>query len=626
MNNKSDEEIDTNTELELKYITCNNDQTFSEHCLQNIPLEILPISNEKEREKNEEKQKKNDRIFNKIKNIYTKNRKKFRYFLYSLFLILYHIYLIFAVIHNVEKAKDILIITGIFWIILLFFIIKNYISINGTKIKLCRGQNLSYYIKEFQTIWNKYGNKFKYQCIFYGIIFIGIAIFIERDTKNNRSRLQGLSGLLFFIFFMFTFSKSRKNINWNTVINGYLVQFFIAIFVFKIGIGVTLLEKFSNECVKFLSVTYKGTDFVYGHLSSPPKICGVGEIFAFKTLQVLIFFNTTVVILNHFNIIGRTLKYISGIIRFVLGTTSVESFNACACVLLGMTEGPVLVKNYISKMTLSELHTICSSGFSCIAGSLFAAYINLGACPNYLLTSSILSAPGSIAASKLLYPETEESTLKNDNNLIIEKHKGNLLEKISSEAVIAAGWVVAIAANLVVFLAILYFLDNTVEYFGDRIGINNLSFSLILGYAFYPLAFLMGVTDGSENVLEVAKLMGTKTFLNEFIAYQKLGELIAISPQLLTAKSAMIATFALCGFSNIGSIGIQLAILGSMAPTRKVDIANIIIRSLITGSISTFWTATLAGIIIEEPHVCSPKSYNKECFDIDKGITILKNY
>lgn len=318
-------------------------------------------------------------------------------------------------------------------------------------------------------------------------------------------------------------------------------------------------------------------------------------VFAFKILQVLIFFNTAVVILNHFNIIGTILKYISGFIHFVLGTTSVESFNACACVLLGMTEGPILVKNYIPKMTLSELHAICSSGFSCIAGSLLAAYINLGACPSYLFTSSILSAPGSIAASKLLYPETEESTLKDENNLNIEKNKGNLLEKISSEAVVAAGWVVAIASNLVVFLSLLYFLDNTIEYFGDCVGISNLTFSLILGYIFYPLAFLMGISDGSENILEVAKLMGTKTFLNEFIAYQKLGEIVSVSKPLLTPKSTMIATFALCGFSNIGSIGIQLAVLGSMAPTRKSDIASVIIRSLITGAISTFWTAALAG-------------------------------
>uniref|UniRef100_A0A0N5B7E4 Nucleos_tra2_C domain-containing protein n=1 Tax=Strongyloides papillosus TaxID=174720 RepID=A0A0N5B7E4_STREA len=425
---------------------------------------------------------------------------------------------------------------------------------------------------------------------------------------------------------MFIFSKSRKNINWFTVINGYLVQFFMALFVLKVDFGIAILNKISNEIIKFLSSTYAGTDFVYGHLSSPPKICGINEVFIFKILQVLIFFNAVVVILNYFNIISIILKYISGVIRLVLGISSVESFNACACVLLGMTEGPILIKNYIPKMTLSELHTLCSSGFACIAGSLFAAYISLGACPVYLITSSLLSAPGSIAASKLLYPETEESVLQKEKDINIEEEKGNLLEKVSTEAIIAAGWIAAIGANLIVFLALLFFLDNSIQYFGDLVGIKDISFSLLLGYAFYPLAYLMGVSDGSENILGVAKLMGTKTFLNEFIAYRKLGEMVSIKPSILTEKSAMIATFALCGFSNISSIGIQLAVLGSMAPSRKVDLAKIIVRSLVTGSISTFWTATLAGIIIGNPTICKPAAHNSECLDIEKAIDFMKNY
>lgn len=215
MDNKLSNESDTNSEIELKYMTCTNDQICKEHCLQNIPHENSKIQNNKDdkKEENDKNEKtKYDKISNKIKNIYTKNRKKFRCLLYSLLLILFHIYLIFAVIHSIEKAKDILIITGIFWIILLFFVTKNYILINGKNIKLCHGQNLSFYLNKFHKIWNKYKKNFKFQFIIYGIIFVGIAIFIERDTKNDRSRLQGLSGLCFFIIFMFTFSKSKKNV------------------------------------------------------------------------------------------------------------------------------------------------------------------------------------------------------------------------------------------------------------------------------------------------------------------------------------------------------------------------------------------------------------------------------
>uniref|UniRef100_A0A0N4Z014 Sodium/nucleoside cotransporter n=1 Tax=Parastrongyloides trichosuri TaxID=131310 RepID=A0A0N4Z014_PARTI len=588
MEGEKENDIDKISESELKYITCTNDENYKKEYLKNIEPQ-------NEVTKEEVPRGKIKHFTTNIKKFHKRNNKVINGFIYSLLLIGYHIYLAFAVLHNTEKAKYILIITGLFWFVFLCVIGRNYLLIKAKDAKICNGQTLRFYLKRKHLLWERIGKNIKFQAIFYGIIFIGIVIYLERDTKDDRTRLQGLAGLAFFIFFMFLFSNSRSHIKWNTVINGYLIQLVMALIVLRFEIGALIFEKISNEIVRFLSVTYKGTDFVYGFLSSPPAICGMNGIFAFKTLQVIVFFNTVVITLNHFNIIPTILKYLSGIIRFILGTTATESFNACACVLFGMTEGPIMIKSYMPKMTLSELHAMCCSGFSCIAGSLFAAYISLGACPSYLLSSSILSAPGSLAASKLLFPETEVSCLQKESDLVIDETEGNLLEKISTGAVVAAGWVVAIVANLMIFLAILQFFDNSIYYLGDLVGVENLSFSLLLGYMFYPLAYIMGVSEGPEEVLRVAKLMGTKTFLNEFIAYQKLGELVSHNPSLLSPKSTMIATFALCGFSNISSIGVQLAVLGNMAPTRKVDLAKVMVRSLIAGSISTFWTATLAG-------------------------------
>ncbi|PAV79031.1 hypothetical protein WR25_23015 isoform F [Diploscapter pachys] len=284
-----------------------------------------------------------------------------------------------------------------------------------------------------------------------------------------------------------------------------------------------------------------------------------------------------------------------------------------------MTEGPLLIQPYIDKMTASELHAILTSNFSCIAGTLFAAYISLGACPNYLLSSSIMSAPGSLACSKLLFPETEESHLKDIKDLELPRgSETTALECLSNGASATVQIVFSIGANLLVVIAFLAFFDDVIGYLGELVGIYGLSFQMLLGYLFFPLAYLMGVTDDLNETLHVAQLMGTKTALNEFIAYQKLGELTASN--LLTPKAAMIATYALCGFSNFSAVGMQLEFLGKLAPSRKTILSKIVMRALLAGSISCFFTASIAGILVHEPKECLPASANRHCFDPNKFV------
>uniref|UniRef100_A0A914Y9R1 Concentrative nucleoside transporter C-terminal domain-containing protein n=1 Tax=Panagrolaimus superbus TaxID=310955 RepID=A0A914Y9R1_9BILA len=209
------------------------------------------------------------------------------------------------------------------------------------------------------------------------------------------------------------------------------------------------------------------------------------------------------------------LKWMAWFMQITLGTTAAESLNSCACIFLGQSEAPLLIKPYLMKMTASELHAVMTSGFACIAGSLFAAYISFGACPGYLLSSTVMSAPGSLACSKILFPETKRSKLQNIEDLELPKgEESNALECISNGAVMAVELVMAIVANLIVFLALLAFIDNVIGWTGSLIGYNDWSFELIVGYVFYPLAFVMGVTEDSEQTKTVAQLMGTKTVLN----------------------------------------------------------------------------------------------------------------
>nr|CAD2126533.1 unnamed protein product [Meloidogyne enterolobii] len=220
-----------------------------------------------------------------------------------------------------------------------------------------------------------------------------------------------------------------------------------------------------------------------------------------------------------------------------------------------------------------------------------------------------MSAPGSLACSKILYPETEQSQLVNVEDLELPKgEETNMLESVSNGAVMAVQLVVAIIANLIVFLALLALLNSVLGWMGEL---------LFLGYLFFPLAFVMGVTNPGETFI-VAQSMGTKTALNEFVAYKQLGQLV--KQDKLSPRSAMIATYALCGFSNFTSIGIQLGTLGGMVPSRKRLLSQLALRSLLAGCISCFLTASLAGVLIDQPILCRPQNEKEHCFDVNKFI------
>ncbi|CAD5212731.1 unnamed protein product [Bursaphelenchus okinawaensis] len=546
----------------------------------------------------------------KIGEVITQNQRAFHIGVYLLFISLFHCFLGLALAKNYKKAEPLLILTIIVWVYIIYR--KLFVRLLGKKVKAA----VTPYMNEISKICQRRIVKIAV----YATMISLILIFIIIDTTDDRQRLVGLAGMSFLILLMVLCSHSPSDINWRPVIVGFSLQFVIALIVLRWDWGERQFNEGTELIIKFLDFTNNGTDFVYGFLASPPNICGMDPVFAFKAIQVILYFGAVVALLYYYGIMQFFLKKMAWLVQLTLGTTATESVNACACVFLGQSEAPLLIRPYVIKMTASEIHAIMTSGFSCIAGSMFAAYIAFGACPTYLLSATVMSAPGSLACSKILFPETEESQLKTIEDLELPPGtESNALECISNGAIAGIEIIMAILANLIVFLALLAFVNSTISYAGDLVGYSGWSLELFLGYLFYPLAFIMGVTE-SEETLKVAGLMGTKTMLNEFIAYRQLGEMIY--EHKLSERSAMIATYALCGFSNLGSVGIQLGVLGGIAPTRKALFSKIAFRALFAGSISCFMTASLAGILVTNPTKCMP-NVQTTCFDVDKYKVLL---
>lgn len=245
-----------------------------------------------------------------------------------------------------------------------------------------------------------------------------------------------------------------------------------------------------------------------------------------------------------------------------------------------------------------------TSGFSTIAGSLFAAYASFGACPLHLLSHSVMAAPAALGVSKLFYPETEVSRIdtSEENPELHSSKDKNVIEALSQGAVSGISLVGNVSANLISFLAFLHLANDLLAWLGSLVGIADFTFELILSYLFLPLAYVMGCDGNFDDVLRIARLMGVKTFFNEFLAFSQMGEQIRLGR--ISPRNRLLATFALCGFSNIGSIGIQLGILASLSPQRKSDLAEMAIRTLVAGSITCFITACVAGILVNETEAC----------------------
>lgn len=450
--------------------------------------------------------------------------------------------------------------------------------------------------------------------------------------------IRGFLGLIMLVGLAYLFSKHKKSINWKLVITGILIQFVLAVLVFKkiqipfTDISMSSIFSFlAGFFTQLLSFTDAGAQFIFGNWPDSAEIFKLGSegrvehtigyVFAFKVLPTVVFFSALTSLLYYLGILQKIVYGFAWVLSKTMRLSGAESLAAAANIFVGQTEAPLIVKPYISKMTKSEIMCLMTGGMATIAGGVFAAFIGfLGGddiaaqqeFAKHLLTASILSAPAAIVCAKILFPETENV----NQNLDINKEKmgSGPLEAISLGTTDGIKLAVNVAGMILVFLAFIalinYLLINIIGDF-DGIGswkfisLNNIiqsntiydgfNLQMILGYLFAPLAWIIGIE--LNDIVLAGQLLGEKTVINEFIAYLSLKDIIASGgDELIQKRTIVILTYALCGFSNFASIGIQIGGIGSIAPNQRSTLARLGLRSLIGGTLACLMTATIAGI------------------------------
>ncbi len=401
------------------------------------------------------------------------------------------------------------------------------------------------------------------------------------------NNLISLLGIFVFIGIGYGISANRKAIIWRPVIWGIALQFIMAVIILRIPGTYLIFDLIGAGVTQFLNFTIEGAQFVFGENYED-------HFFAFKVLPTIIFFSSFVSVLYYLGILQQIVKVVAWVMLKTTKTSGAESLSNAANVFVGMTEAPLLVKPFINKMTKSELNTIMTGGFATVAGGVLAAYVSFGISARDLISASVMAAPCALGISKLLYPETEKPETAGTLELKVEKTATNVVDAAAAGAIEGAKLAVNIAAVIIAFLALIAFLNAVLSWLGGLFGYPQLSFDLILGWLLYPIALLTGVSwpDASP----VAALIGKKIILNEFIAYVDLAELM--QNNALSERSIRIATFALCSFANIGSIGIQIGALSGIAPQRRSELAELGVRAMIGGVLTNLIVAATAGFLL----------------------------
>ncbi len=399
--------------------------------------------------------------------------------------------------------------------------------------------------------------------------------------------LISLLGLMVFIALAYGMSSERAAIRWNTVVWGIGLQFFLGIFILKTPIGLTIFEWLGNIIKTFLDYSDVGARFVFGDNFEEHFI-------AFKVLPTIIFFASFIAILYHYGILPKIVSIVSRIMIRTMKTSGVETLSCASNIFVGCTEAPLMIKPYLKSLTLSELHAIMTGGFATIAGGVMAAYIAIGISPTHLISASVMSAPAALAISKIMYPETTKSQTIGEIDVDIKSPYTNVIDAATNGALEGLKLALNVAAMLIAILGLVALINGILATIGQLLGLDNLSLELIFSYLLSPLAWLMGIPW--QDCLQVGSLLGKKTILNEFIAYLDLKTLI--EEESISQRSQAIATYALCGFSNLGTIGIQIGGISAIAPNRQQDLARLGLRTMIAGSLACFMTACIAGLFL----------------------------
>ena len=426
-------------------------------------------------------------------------------------------------------------------------------------------------------------------------VAVPLIAWLLADTVGYRG--QAAAGALCFIAVCALFSSNLRAVNWRTVLWGMALQLLLALFILKFAIGdfrpgYALFSALADVVRRFLEFTNAGSYFVFGALANQPlmgKVFGPenGFVFAFAALPTIIFISSFFTVLYYFGVLQFIVWLLARVMMYALRTSGAETLSATANVFMGQTEAPIIVKPYVPGMTRSELLAMMVGGMATISGGVMAVYIALGADPIAILTTSVMAAPCGLYLSKLLLPETEQPETGGDIQLRVERHHVNVIDAAAAGASDGLSLALNVAAMLIAFLAFIALFDALLGWMWP-----GLTLAAIFARVFAPVAFLMGVP--MQDVGPVADLLGTKLVANEFVAFVKLTtEYKDIDP-----RSYTLATYALTGFANFASIGIQLGGIGAMAPSRRGDLARLGSRALLAGFLATLINACVASMLL----------------------------
>jgi concentrative nucleoside transporter, CNT family len=407
-------------------------------------------------------------------------------------------------------------------------------------------------------------------------------------------RFTGILGLLTMLTLAFLFSTNRRAIRFKTVAWGLGLQIAFAIFVLRVDYGRRMFQVAGDAANRVLSYAYVGSEFVFGPLGKPTS--SIGFVFAFQVLPVVIFICALFAILYHFGIMQFIIRIAAWLMTRIMGASGAESLNVAASIFMGQTEAPVTIRPFLPDLTRSELMTVMTSGMAHVSGSIMAAYFAFGAEPRHVLSAVIMTAPGTILISKMLVPETEQPrtagrVVMPEREAETEKQE-NLLGAIARGTGDGLHMALNIGAMLIAFLALVALLDGILKGIHGHVAWFPASLESILGALLSPVAWIIGIPW--RDCPAIGNLLGTRMVLNELVAFSMLG------PQKanLDPRSFTIATFALCGFANLSSIGIQIGGIGALAPNRKGDLARLGVRAMLAGTMANLMSASIAGMLL----------------------------
>ncbi len=439
-----------------------------------------------------------------------------------------------------------------------------------------------------------------------------VAAFLT-DGADILERVTSLGGLFFMVLLAWLMSVDRRAIRWRPVLWGIALQLVFGLVVLQPALQGFFFDVVDGGVHRLLSFSEAGADFVFQTVEPHQILDGdgnavffIGRIsppmksFAFWILPTIVFFSSLMAVLYHVGLMHRVVRVIAVLMQKTMGTSGAESLSAAANIFVGQTEAPLVIRPYVDGMTRSELHAVMAGGFATVAGGVMAAYVgilrDIPGIAGHLVTASIMSAPAALAVAKIMVPEDGTPVTAGVVDTRPVRTARNALEAAANGATAGMKLAINVAAMLIAFVGLVAMADWLLGLLPIAVDGGPLSLSLLLGWLFSPIAFAMGV-PWDEAVI-VGGLLGEKLVLTELLAYIHLAEIVGSPDPVLSERSAVIASYALCGFANFASIGIQLGGIGGIAPGRMGDLAELGFRAMIAGSLAAFMTATVAGVLI----------------------------